>query len=292
MPFASNYMEFVDMTTLEPNSLPPYDKINSEAVTIVNNGQNLNSQQYFGDDSAEYKQPNLNSVSYIPQTTMEFLTYPATEAYNQKKNPFVGIEHKESDDNMILDEKTTAAVDVTTTDSSLSKQSTNSMDNLLRESFDSVLSQIKNEEYATTNDYENIETTTFADAKPTTMKTIDKKKNVVKPTPYIAVDVFESGHTEPMKYFETVIKQYEQEKNKNVTGNRGEEHSTTHESIEDVLAKTTTSSMDSEAVDITTENLSLESSSTEGSDAQTTAASSEGVFSKEPTTTGYFSTSE
>lgn len=290
MPFASNYMDFVDMTTSQPNSMPPFDKINAESVTIMNNGQNINSN--LDKDDAEFKQ-SVNSVSYIPQTTMEFLELsPITESYKINENKtnttdqkhhytIPSIEHKESDDEMDMvldlddDEKTTtisatANVDITTPDG-LSKQSTNGMDTLLRESFDSVLSQVQNDGLSTTIDYNDIETTTFSQMQQdfTTIKPNDKKKIIVKPTPYIPID----GATEPMKYFEAVIKHYEQEKEKNKmeAANRTSMDLTTQKFIEEVLMKNTEktstiemATVDTNALEITTtENFSEENFGTQ-----------------------------
>lgn len=263
IPYASNFMDMVDLTTFEPSdstTISPFDKMNSESVTIVNNGQNANSpMQYFThkNEGADFKQP-VNSVSYIPQTTMDqspLSFIQTTEVYNQNPNyvkkvgytspthlqnhhhhpVVVGIEHKEGDDDdMILDEKTTTIESttnnmpdyVTTTENSgLSKHSTNSMmDNLLRESFDSVLSQVQNDNngLSTTIDYnENMESTTLMQTTmqdfSTTPKAHDTKKvAVVQPTPYIPAEELDGVATEPMKYLEAIIKKhYEQEQSKN-----------------------------------------------------------------------------
>ncbi|XP_055302780.1 uncharacterized protein LOC129568647 [Sitodiplosis mosellana] len=313
MPYASNYMDFVDLTTSEPNSMPPFDKINSESVTIMNNGQNMNAPMNSEKDDAEFKQ-SVNSVSYIPQTTMEFLELsPITESYNKnnknrtnailtaQKHHYTipSIEHKESDDEMemVLDldgEKTTTItattkLDITTPDG-LSKQSTNSMDTLMRESFDSVLSQVQSDGYSTTFDYNDVETTTFSQMQQEsiTIKSNDKKKIIVKPTPYIPID---EGATEPMKYFEAVIKHYELEKNKNESANRTSADLTTEKLIEEVLMKTTeksssieTTTADSDAIDLTTESVSEENL---GDQTQAPIRSSETVSEGDPTTTEY-----
>lgn len=293
IPYASNYMDFLDLTTSEPNSMSPFDKINAESVTIMNNGQNVNSQINPHKDDAEFKQ-SVNSVSYIPQTTMEFFEIaPITESYKITKNrtnaistgqnhlyTIPSIEHKESDDEMEMvldldDEKTTTNIATTklviTTPDGLSKQSTNSMDTLLRESFDSVLSQVQNDGLSTTMDYDNIETTTFSQTQQelTTTKPNDKKKIIVKPTLYIPIDELEGGGgaTEPMKYFEAVIKHYEEEKKKikNELSNRTSEDLTTQKLIEEVLMRTTekssvikTTTSADDLSGMTTENLSEE----------------------------------
>lgn len=275
MNYASNYMDFIDMTTTEPNTMRPFDNsINDESVTIVNNGQNSNIQPYSDDG---FKQSAVNGVSYIPQTTMDFLDlYPTTDNYiNKMKNytkntsyymSIPSIEHKESDDEMVLtDEKTSITTnmpEMTTTDN-LSKQSTNSMDSLLRESFDSVLFHLQNDGVSTTIDYNDIETSTISTSQSDyiPIKSYDKKKIVVKPTPNIPIAELEAGATEPMKYFETVIKQYEQEKNKNETVSLSTE-TTTKKSLEDILIKTTEklaetsteSTLMLDSIEITTQN--------------------------------------
>lgn len=216
MPFATNYMNLMDMTTSEPDA---------DSVTIMNNGQSSIQQSYPEKEGSGFKQSN--NVSYIPQTTIEYSQItPTTNGYVEIKNqtishthklPFGGIEHKESDDDdMILIDKTTTESDIiTTTDDNLSKQSTNSMDALLRESFDSVISQIRNtNELSSTIDYDIGTTSNPQIEDSTTIKINEKKKTIVKPTPHIPLEEIEGVATEPMKYFEAVIKHYEQEKNK------------------------------------------------------------------------------
>lgn len=283
MPYASNYMDFVDLTTLEPNSMPPFDRINTDSVTIMNNGQNLNSQTSSSEkEDAEFKQ-SVNSVSYIPQTTFEYGDFSpttTTKNYNTMKNrtntasnsnsmtrPMTMIEHKESDDEMEMvldmdDEKTTFSTTGTTTTStkaytttpdSLSKQSTNSMDTMLRESFDSVLSQVQNEGMSTTIDFNDVETTTYAQMQQD-IKTNDRKKVVVKPTPYVSFQALDGGGaTEPMKYFEAVIKHYEQEKNKNESINGTiTTDLTTQTSNDEILMKTTEKPFEMDRIEATT----------------------------------------
>ncbi|XP_031618761.1 mucin-12 [Contarinia nasturtii] len=328
MPYASNYMDFVDLTTLEPNSMPPLDRINTDSVTIMNNGQNLNSQTYAEKEDAEFKQ-SVNSVSYIPQTTFEYPDYSPTTittTTNKMKNrtnsasqrPMTLIEHKESDDEMEMvldmdDEKTTYAtvgttttISYTTTPDSLSKQSTNSMDTMLRESFDSVLSQVQNEVMSTTIDFNDVETTTYPQIQQDviTIKSNDRKKVVVKPTPYISFEVLEGGGaTESMKYFEAVIKHYEQEKNKNEsingTNSSIQADLTTQTTIDDMkttekpfeMDRVGTTTVDSDSLEMTTENFTEEEKS--GIQTQETFKSSESSsYSEENLTTTEVATEE
>lgn len=254
IPFASNYVDFMDMTTFEPDSMP-FNKFNTESVTIMNNGQSTNAQLNLEKVAGGFKQSIVDNVSYIPQTTIEYSPpLSTTDSYAQMKNHtktggsgitnshyfntilFGGIEHKESDDEMVLDEKTTTdSVIITTTDSSLSKQSTNSMDTLLRESFDSVLSQVQSNGLSTTIDYNDIGTTPFPQSQDsTTIKPNEKKKVVLNPTPFVPAEELEGGATEPMKYFEAVIKHYEQEKSKNQSADIS-----TQKLIDDASMKTT-----------------------------------------------------
>lgn len=237
MPFASNYMDSMDMTTFEPDA---------DSVTITNNGQI--KQTYLEKDASGFKQSN--NVSYIPQTTIEYSQFtPTTKNYVRIKNqtishihklPIGGIEHKESDDDdMILNDKTTTESDaITTTDDSLSKQSTNSMDTLLRESFDSVISQIQNtNELSSTIDYDLGTTLNPQMEDSTTIRINEKKKTIVKPTPHIPLEEIEGVATEPMKYFETVIKHYEQEKNKSQSIDKSSTESMTQKITEKTMTE-------------------------------------------------------
>lgn len=255
IPYASNYMGMMDMTTFEIETMPTFDKFDMEPVTVSNSGATANAHLYEEKEAGDFKQTITNNVSYIPQTTVDFTPVPiTTQKYNHSNqthtkphlNDFSGIEHKESYDDMILDENTTtdqSDVITTTDDPSFSKQSTNMIDILLRESFDSVLSQIKNDnDPPTTVDYNDIETIT-------TVKMNDKKKIVVKPTPFILMEEISNGAaaTEPMKYFEAVIKQYEEEKNKTELMNKTVVNSTTTTKyIEPIQAKTTENSFEIE----------------------------------------------
>lgn len=296
MPIATNYMDFVDVTTSEPELMGPFDKISSESVTIMNNGQNINSLSYKEKDEPEFKHP-VNSVSYIPQTTMDPSPFIETTEISAQKpgskigytnsntqhyismHPMFDIEHKESDDEMILDEKTTVTnqPEITTTDSSLSKQSTNSMDTLLRESFDSVLSQVQNDGMSTTIDYNDIETTTILQLAEdsTTAKSNDTKKVVVKPTPYIPVEELEGVATEPMKYLEAIIKKhYEQEQNKNESFTTVQEEVTTEQLMSINATDRIETTTDSPSTEMSTENIAYETS-TEKIESETKSESSE-----------------
>lgn len=272
IPYASNYMGMVDMTTFETETMPSFEKFDIESVTIPNDGGTTNSQLYQEKEDADFKQKIANIVSYIPQTTVDFTLVPSTtqkyihlDNNNNQSNTkshlnsinLNGIEHKESDDEMILDENTTTQIsDISTTteeDIDLNKHSTNIMDTLLRESFDSVLSQIQNDDLSTTVNYTDFETTTYIPV----MKTNDKKKTVVKPTPFIPMEELDgAAATEPMKYFEAVIKQYEEEKNRTELMNKTTAADpTTTKLIEPMLIKTTENSFE---IETTTDQPSTE----------------------------------
>lgn len=270
MPYAQNYVDFVESTTTNTdNTMQPFEKVNTEAVTIYNNGQDLTTKSYSDPDLSKFKQSMSHSVSYIPQTTIDNLPYPSSTAHFNRivnfsdvsfptvRSPvamaYVGIQHKEGSDEMenMADEQTTteAEMDITTTDSSHSKQQLNGMDNLLRESFDSVLMQIRNEGLTTVSeDYNGDETTTYSPMESTKMPLLDRKKVIVKPTPYIP-ELEEGKVTEPMKYFETVIKHYEQEKNRIESAS----NSTVNTSMENELKTLKTTQMPIESEMETTE---------------------------------------
>lgn len=260
IPYASNYAGMMDMTTFETETMPGFEKFEMESVTILNDGGDIPNSQFYHENGAnEFKQKIPNIVSYIPQTTIDYTSVPSTTQrssnLNENSQPnmkpqinaihFTAIEHKESDDGMILDDNTTTQIpDITTTtdDTGLNKQSTNIMDSLLRESFDSVLLQIQNEDLSTTPNYTDSETTTFIPV----VRTNEKKKAVVKPTPFIPLELDGGAATEPMKYFEAVIKQYEEEKNKTELMNKTIADPTTTKPIESMLPKTTESSFEIE----------------------------------------------
>lgn len=295
IPYASNYVGMMDMTTLETETMPSFEKLDMESVTNSNDGDISNSQFIYHENGAnDFKQKIPNVVSYIPQTTIDFTSVPSTTQENSQlkeniqSNPkpqlnsihFTAIEHKESDDGMILDEYTTTQIPdiiTTTDDTGLNKQSTNIMDSLLRESFDSVLSQIQNDDPSTTLNYTDYETTTYIPV----VKSNDKKKTVVKPTPFIPMEELDgAAATEPMKYFEAVIKQYEEEKNKTELMNKTMADPTTIKSIESMLMQTTESSFEIETTTdlstASTENRWLESekSTTEMAEDENVTATS------------------
>lgn len=254
MPFASNYMDFIDMTTIESETDSLYEKFTTEPVTITNNGPVMN---LFEKDQSEFKQSIVKNVSYIPQTTIDFSQFtPTTESYSKMKNytsinlfntsNFNDIEHKESADDMILDEKSTTESDITTTIDINSTKHSN-MDSLLRESFDSVLSQIQNEGLSTTIDYRDMITSPDVNSQDSTTMKMNEKKMVVKPTPFIGGEELGGGATEPMKYFEAVIQQYELEKNKSESTERTTTDLVTQAFISEILNKTTEKSAEVES---------------------------------------------
>lgn len=241
--YPSNYvgsLGIMDVTTYESETIPSFEKFDVESATITNAADNMQGDQKM--NSGKTKQKITNNVSYIPQTTLDYNTYPSsTEKYsntnkhylNTKSNinsiRFGAIEHKESDDSMILDETTTAQA--TLSDIVM----TTMMDTLLRESFDNVLSQIQNNEPSKTID-SGIETTTYLPL----VKANDTKKSIVKPTPFVPIDELDStAATKPMKYFEAVIKQYEEEKNRTESMNKSPTDPTTMKSIQLMPAKST-----------------------------------------------------
>lgn len=291
MPYAQSYMEFVETTTSNDMTMQPFEKVNTEAVTIFNNGQDSTTRRTVPQSQIKFKPPISNNVYYIPQTTYEPLMTDsfmhrlnltdAAAAMPTDRSPvamsYVGIQHKEGSDE-IFDEKTTTESDITTTGSS--KMS--AMDNMLRESFDTVLMQIQNEGLSTESDASEMGTTTFSSEESTKMPANDRKKIVVKPTPYIPVDELNEGKvTEPMKYFEAVIKHYEKEKNKTESM-----PSTTQKVTTESFAKTTLRPIESDEF-MTTEM---------GSEQSTTIDSSSSEYRTEeqqlPTTTQDTSTQE
>lgn len=299
MPYASNYVGMMDMTTFETETMPAFEKFEMESVTISNDGGDISNPQFYHENgSNDFKQKIPNIVSYIPQTTIDYTAVPSTTPKSSHLNEnnqanikpqinsihFTAIEHKESDDGMLLDENITTQIpDITTTtdDTALNKQSTNVMDSLLRESFDSVLLQIQNEDLSTTLNYTDTETTTFIPV----AKTNDKKKTVVKPTPFIPMEELDGGAaTEPMKYFEAVIKQYEEEKNKTELMNKTIADSTTTKPIVSMLTKTTESLFEIE----TTTDLTTLATSTENRWLNTEKVTTEMVEDENATPTSSY----
>lgn len=304
MPYPQSMADLADLTTTyDPNSLSPFEKVNTESVKIYNNGKDTTPH------TNDFKQSFSSSVTYIPQTTAEYSSNsPITEGYHglttsgkttirspattshKKTPPYMKIQHKESDDDMesVLDEEitttealptTTDSDDITTTDSSLSKQQTNGIDNLLRESFDTVLSQVQNDGMSTTIDANDFETTTFGMEESTKIPNPDKKKVVVKPTPYISMEELEAG-TEPMQYLETIVKHYENEKNKN------ELKETQTETIEILKSNEVETEAEAEAeTEFTTEETTTELSNDFSSDSSSNDSLRSGTESEESTET-------
>lgn len=248
IPYASNYMGSPgnsDGTTFETETMQNFERIDAESVTIPNDVDITLAHSNQEKNVVNFKHKITNNVSYIPQTTLDYTSVPpTTQKYNHlNKNysntksqlsaiRFGGIEHKESADEMILDENT--STQTTLSDVVM----TTMMDTLLRESFDNVLSQIQNDDASKVVE-NGIEATTHIPV----MKTSDTKKAVVKPTPFIPIPIDEldgTAATKPMKYFEAVIKQYEEERNRTELTNKTElADSTTSKSIDPMLATTT-----------------------------------------------------
>lgn len=315
MPYAQNVMDFVDMTTMDSNSMPAIDKVNTESVTIYNNGQDheITTQSHSTSNPNDFKQSMGNRVSYIPQTTMDYPSFLSeTHSYRprnktneysamalvMKPTKHFGIQHKESDDEMdenILEEKTsTELYDLTTTESSMSKQQTSEIDSMLRESIDNVMIQVQNDRMSTTIDYETDDTTTYSPIESTKQPNYYKKKVIVKPTPYIPIDEL-GGATEPMTYFETVIKHYEKEKIRNDALNNN--NSTTLSSITErtnddwkttekmISIETSTMMSDFETQDTTVEVVSNDNFSNEFLRTEKLGPSTESIDFDESVTT-------
>lgn len=239
MPYAQNVMDYVDVTT-DTNTPAAFEKVNTESVTVYNNGHDLTTRGSLEVGTTNYFKQSIlgNQVSYIPQTTIypSYLYDQYVRPKNQtgtkkpvrktQKKPtkvtHIAIQHKEGDDDMEdMTVSTDDEIDFTTTTTTLrnvfkhsSPSGVNSM--ATRESFDNIIPS--GETTTTTNasfeDDEEITLTTTTDypvIDTTNMPLIDRRKTVVKPTPYIASNEL-ADTTEPMKYFENVIKHYEQQK--------------------------------------------------------------------------------
>lgn len=201
-----------DTTTSEGTSgVPPMvDNINTESVTVINNGADYTTRSYITNSPSEFKQSMGERVTYIPHTTVDQSNDWITESFNMLINqttdepPYSTMRNIATDMYMPIQHKENGLD--STTDKTGGQS--NPMDNIMRESFDSVLLQIQNEITSTT-DTNAFETTTLI-PETTTDLFSEKKKVMVKPTPYI--DMTDADHQEPMKYFENIIKEYEREK--------------------------------------------------------------------------------
>lgn len=232
MPYAQNVMEYVDVTT-DANVVTAFEKVNTESVTIYNNGHDLTTRGYADKGTTNYfKQSMLgNQVSYIPQTTIypsylyEQYGRPKNQTTTVKKPPVkktqkkppkgthVGMQHKEGNDNM--DEMTLATDEIdftaTTIRNVFQKFSPSGISSLsTRESFDDMFS-VDQTTTASGEADEFPSTTTDIALDSTKTPATDRRKPAVKPTPYIPLKELAEA-ADPMKYFESVIKQYQQQK--------------------------------------------------------------------------------
>lgn len=322
MPYAQNVMEYVDVTT-DPNMVTAFEKVNTESVTIYNNGHDLTTRAYTDKGTTNYFKQSIlgNHVSYIPQTTIvpsylyELYGRPKNQTAAAKKPPVKKtqkkppkgtlMQHKESDDDM--DEMTVATdvTDFTTTTMPyfVKKSSPSSLST--RESFDDMI-PVGETTTAIGEADEFISTTTDIPLDSTKPPATDRRKPMIRPTSYIPPNEL-AEVTEPMKYFESVIKQYQQQKQPtreyvdSTTIGPTVDETTTTDFNEDTISIETTTNYDGlpEAIAETTTNTGKlyvrirenstqsEEFTTDGSDVTTTELYTEGPESSAYKTENY-----
>lgn len=213
MQYNQNYMnEMFETTTFDRNTVAPpvFDNVNTESVTIYNNGEDFTTHtNIIASNLSDFKQTMGDRVTYIPHTTVsdaDDSKEPST-IKNTATELYAELQHKESADDL---ENLLGMKNIN--ENSVSDGS-NSMDNILRESFDNVLLQIRNDPTTTTDYNESESTTILAEHKTQISNLKEKKKIIVKPTPNILMDdeLRDTG-TEPLKYFENVVNELAKEK--------------------------------------------------------------------------------
>lgn len=223
MTYASNFNgdnDLYETSTSEEQTMPSamggVENVNTESVTVYNNGVDFTTEPSLTSDSAEFKEAMHDRVAYIPQTTLHshslisdnsivdqstedapsistsMRTQPlSTESYNL-------MQHKSGTDELEL--------------KGSPNHSGNSMENILRESFDNVLQQVQNDQTTTAAANDEIELSTIALLMNNDIENVtasDKKKIVFRPVPEIATEGIDK---EPMTYFENVVMQLAKDK--------------------------------------------------------------------------------
>lgn len=215
--------DLFETSTFERTNQPPLggvENVNTESVVVFNNGVDHTTQSNAASDSIEFKEAMNDRVTYIPHTTMhahaqsaindnsileqstEDVPSISTSMRNEPASTetFINImQHKSGSDEMELKGNPSS--------------NSNSMENILRESFDNVLQQVQSNERTTTasaNDaieFSTIELLSNNDIENATVN--DKKKVVFKPVPEVSTEGIDK---EPMTYFENVVNQLAKDK--------------------------------------------------------------------------------
>lgn len=226
MPYAASFNNVNDLfetsTYDEQRTMQPMmngvDSVNTDTVKVYNNGVDYTTQLNQPSESMEFKEVMNDRVTYIPQTTLHShvmindnsISEPSTQyspsnAMPMRNEPastetFINVmQHKSGSDEMELKGNP--------------NNNGNSMENILRESFDNVLQQVQSDERTTTAapidsiEMSTIELLTNNDIENVTAS--DKKKVIFKPVPEVATEGLDK---EPMTYFENVVKQLAKEK--------------------------------------------------------------------------------
>lgn len=208
-----------DEQTMQP-PLSPVDNVNTESVMVYNNGVDYTTQANPTSESIEFKEAMADRVTYIPQTTLHshslisdnsiseqstedappISTSMQNEPISISTESFVSLmQHKSGSDEMELKGNPSA--------------NGNSIENILRESFDNVLQQVQSDDRTSTppsNDPNESSTIAFLmnnDIENVTAG--DKSKVVVRPLPEVSTEGIDK---EPMTYFENVVMQLAKDK--------------------------------------------------------------------------------
>lgn len=215
-PGINSVNDLFETSTYDEHMMQPpsagVDNVNTESVMVYNNGVDYTTQSNPSGESIEFKEAMNDRVTYIPQTTLNSpsLVEPSTEDVSSistslRNEPlstetFINVmQHKSGSDEMELNSNPSA--------------NGNSMENILRESFDNVLQQVQSVERTTTMASNNaIELSTIALLTNNDIEngtTNGKKKVVFKPVPEVSTEGLDK---EPMTYFENVVMQLAKDK--------------------------------------------------------------------------------
>lgn len=206
-----------DEHTMQP-PLSAVENINTESVMVYNNGVDYTTPANPTSDSIEFKEAMVDRVTYIPQTTLhsqslisdnsisEQSTEDAPSISTSMQNEPISTEsfvnlmqHKSGSDEMELKGNPGA--------------NGNSIENILRESFDNVLQQVQSDDRTTTPALKDpIESSTIALLMSNGIENVtasDKNKVVLRPLPELSTQGIDN---EPMTYFENVVMQLAKDK--------------------------------------------------------------------------------
>lgn len=234
-----------DEHTVQP-PLTAVENINTESVMVYNNGIDYTTQPNPTSESIEFKEAMVDRVTYIPQTTLHSQSLISDNSISEQSTDdapsistamrnepistesFVNLmQHKSGSDEMELKGNPSA--------------NGNSIENILRESFDNVLQQVQSDDRTTTpasNDPIDSSTVAlFTNNDIENVTASDKSKVVLKPVPEVSTNGIDK---EPMTYFENVVMQLTKDKDATTVAASTESAATTTAATTKFSASTAT----------------------------------------------------